>query len=280
MRFAVVLHLYYEDQWPEFAAALEAIHDPFGLFVSLSPHSDFAFEIRRAFPNAVVSCVPNVGRDVAPLLAWLPALQEFDAVCKVHTKRNDGGHFGWRRSLVNGLLGSPDAVRVYVDAFEQEPDLVLAGPSMNYVDGDAHIYHSRRALTLQHGELPAGWGFFAGTMFWCRPSFFISLKDVYPQDIFVAHGDYEGHPEHVIERAFGLMARCADKKIMLGGENPTIARASQLRGNPDWSENYLVFKADPAEEPAVPQEEGAAPSLLQLYEQQSGHPWGEERRIA
>ncbi len=272
MRFAVVLHLYYEDQWPEFSAALESINDTFGLFVSLGPHSDFEGEIRRTFPDAVVSCVPNVGRDVAPFLAWLPNLQKFDAVCKIHTKRNDAGHIGWRRSLVNGLLGSAATVRVYVDAFEQEPDLVLAGPSMNYVDGDAHIYHSRRALTLQHGELPAGWGFFAGTMFWCRPSFFISLKDDYPQDVFVAHGDSEGHPEHVIERAFGLMARCADKKIMLGGEHPTIARASQLRGNLDWSERYLGFKADPAEETSVAQAEGVAPSLVQLYEQQSGHP--------
>ena len=271
MRFAIVLHLYYEDQWPEFAAALEAIPDPFGLFVSLGPHSDFEGEILRIFPDAVVSRLPNVGRDIAPFLALLPSLQAFDAVCKVHTKRSEAGHIGWRRSLVNGLLGSANTVSAYVDAFEQDPDLVLAGPTMHYVDGEAHIYHSRRALILQHGELHTGWGFFAGTMFWCRPSFFVSLKDLYPQDVFVAHGDDEGHPEHVIERAFGLMARCADMKIMLGGEHFTVARASQLRGNPDWSEKYLSFKAYPDEEPSVPQEEGASPSLVQPYNQEFGH---------
>jgi GT2 family glycosyltransferase/Tfp pilus assembly protein PilF len=280
MRFAVVLHLYYEDQWPEFAAVLGSIPDPFSLFVTLSPKSDFEGEIRRSFPDAVVSRLPNVGRDVAPFLALLPALQAFDVVCKVHTKRSEAVYIGWRRLLLHGLLGSAETVRAYVDAFEQEPDLVLAGPTMNYVDGEAHIYYSRRALTLQHGELPAGWGFFAGTMFWCRPSFFVSLKNIYPQDVFVAHGDDEGHPEHVIERAFGLMARCADKKIMLGGEHSTVAPASQLRGNPDWNGNDLSFKADLGGEPAVPQDEGAALSSVRLYNEEFSHSSDTVRDIA
>lgn len=235
---AVVIHLYYEDQWPEFNAVLSHVEHPFTLFVTLMADSTFGDEIRKSYPEAIVLAVPNIGRDVAPFLNLLPRLADFDLVCKLHTKRSEGRHTLWRRSLVEGLLGSRGTVRAYRKAFADDPDLVIAGPRDFYLDGTAHELACKKALTLQHGPLPESYGFFAGTMFWCRPSAFAELADLYPQTCFVAHADADGQPEHVVERAFGCLAAVRNKKIMLWDGFAEVAKAGDFRGHTDFFNIY------------------------------------------
>lgn len=267
---AVVIHLYYEEQWPDFEEALQFIEGTFSLFVTLRPESRFDDEIRARFPKAVVLRVPNIGRDVAPFLALLPRLRKFDLVCKLHTKRSEGQHNLWRRSLVDGLLGSLEAVRAYRNAFAGDPDLVLAGPRDYYLDGPTHEGGSKKALTLQHGPLPETYGFFAGTMFWCRPSVFIELAEMYPQSCFVAHTDGDGQPEHVVERAFGSIAAAQGKKIMLWDGEATLGKASQLRGNTDFQTIYLRDDKKVSEAAATNADWGAKPTLSQLHQEHRG----------
>ncbi len=236
---AVVVHLFYEDQWPDFENALGNFQRDISLFVTLRPESTFGDQIRKRFPDAVVVPTPNLGRDVAPFLALLPRLCDFDVVCKLHTKRAEGRHTEWRRSLLDGLLGSVEAVGAYLEAFEAEPDLVLAGPRDYYLDGPSHEASSKKALALQHGPLEGRYGFFAGTMFWCRPRAFAELGPLYPQECFVAHGDGDGQPEHVVERAFGYIASKAQKKIMLWDGETEIAQAAELWGHTDFGAVYL-----------------------------------------
>ncbi len=247
LKLAVVLHLFYEDQWPEFLVALTHIPQSFTLFVSLQPESAFADQIRNAFPTAVIKTHPNVGRDVASFLAWLPELQCYDLVCKVHTKRSDGRHSAWRKNVVAGLLGNRKTVEDYLCAFARHPDLGLAGPRFCYVDGAGHQAGLARALTLQHGAAPKGWGFFAGTMFWCRPQVFAGLDAAYPADCFVVHNDTDGQPEHVAERAFGLIVMQAHQKIMLHDAEIIINFPENLRGDPNWGDVYNTFQnVDPS----------------------------------
>lgn len=267
---AVVIHLYYEEQWPDFEEALQFIEGTFSLFVTLRPESRFGDEIRARFPKAVVLTVPNLGRDVAPFLALLPWLREFDLVCKLHTKRSEGQHTVWRRSLVHGLLGTHETVRAYRDAFAGDPDLVIAGPRDYYLDGPSHEGGSKKALTLQHGPLPETYGFFAGTMFWCRPSAFMELADLYPQSCFVAHTDGDGQPEHVVERAFGSIAAAQDKKIMLWDGEADLGKASELRGNTDFQTIYLRDDKKVSEGAMTNADWGAKPTLYQLHQKHGG----------
>lgn len=273
LRVAVVIHLFYSDQWPEFLAALGNFGQPFRLFVSLPPESGFAPAILADFPDAIVRPMRNVGRDVAPFLRFLPDLQDFDLVCKLHTKRSEVGHRGWRQSLVDGLIGSPAIVRDYLDAFAREPDLILAGPRSAYVDGKSHLYANTRAIIAQHGNPPPDWGFFAGTMFWCRPQVFAGLPEVYPQDAFVAHADRDGQTEHVVERAFGVIACQSGKKIMLHDDRPSIDYAARLRGLAFWYETYEAFQTADTAEPLTdgPSQDPALPrDLLQLFDTAQG----------
>lgn len=271
-KLAVVLHLFYEEQWPEFVTALANISQDFTLFISLRPESDFADQIRQDFPAAVVRPFPNLGRDVAPFLAWLPDLQSYDLVCKIHTKRSEGRHSVWRRVVIDGLLGSVDTVNDYISAFANDPELALGGARFNYVDGAGHVSVSDRALPIQHGPLPKGWGFFAGTMFWCRPKVFAGLDQIYPQDCFAAHGDTDGHPEHVVERALGLIVMQANKKIMLHDVDILVDHPSNLHGNPNWGDTYNAFQQDTDPKiPDAPIAVDARLSLLQLYDAHDGY---------
>ncbi|MDV4145387.1 glycosyltransferase [Shimia sp. FJ5] len=263
---AVVIHLHYEDQWPDFEAVLRHIDEPFSLFVTLKPESTFGDEILQRFPKADVRAVPNLGRDVAPFLALLPRLTEFDLVCKMHTKRSEGRHTRWRRSLVRGLMGSPETVRAYRDAFDAEPELVLAGPREYYLDGPSHEGLSKKALALQHGPMPERYGFFAGTMFWCRPSAFVDFVELYPQTCFVAHADNDGQPEHVIERAFGCVTAAQDKKIMLWDGETEITKASALYGDTDFGRIYANGDKDAPQDEGHERDPNTPPTLYQLHE--------------
>lgn len=269
-RCAVVLHLFYEDHWPEFDEVLRHIDVPFTLFVTLRPESTFGHEIRKSFPEAVVLTGPNLGRDVAPFLKLLPQLAAFDLVCKLHTKRSDGQHTVWRRSLVDGLMGSRETVLAYRDAFAGDPELVLAGPRAYYLDGPMHEGGCKKALALQHAPLPETYGFFAGTMFWCRPSAFLELADLYPQSCFVAHADTDGQPEHVVERAFGCIAAERDKRIMLWDGEAEIRMASELRGAIDWEAVYVRDAEQASEEEKTGAKRGTRPTLYKLHEEHRG----------
>lgn len=267
---AIVIHLYYEDQWPEFNTALSHVEHPFALFVTLMPESTFGDEIRKSYPEAIVLAVPNLGRDVAPFLNLLPRLADFDLVCKLHTKRSEGRHTLWRRSLVEGLLGSRGTVRAYRKAFADDPDLVIAGPRDYYLDGTTHELACKKALTLQHGPLPESYGFFGGTMFWCRPSAFRELADLYPQTCFVAHADADGQPEHVVERAFGCIAAAQDKNIMLWDGGVELGKASELRGDTNWLAVYMRDGKPDPEEGVAFADRGTRPTLYQLHHEHRG----------
>lgn len=266
LKVAVVLHLFYEKQWPEFREALANLQVPYQLFISLPPESRFDTLIFRDFPEAIVRKAANLGRDVAPFVALMPELQAFDAVCKIHSKRSDVGHQSWRRSVINGLLGTKQRVETYLAAFAHEPDLVLAGPRKWYIDGPKHGGETEQAIQFQHGKMPSNWGFFAGTMFWCRPQVFAGLERIYPRDIFTSHTDDDGHPEHAIERLFGLIPHQAGKKILLLDEldeRVTIDLARNLVPRSDFSTIYSEVREESAarfDPPALPKDK--APSLL------------------
>ncbi|MBI1417914.1 MAG: glycosyltransferase [Limimaricola sp.] len=269
LRVGVVLHLHYEDQWPEIAATLGNIDDPFRLYVTVSPESTIADEIRRSFPDADVVRFPNIGRDVAPFLHLLPRLQDLDVVCKLHTKRSEGSHLGWRRSVMRDLIGTPKTVRAHLDTFAQDPQVELSGPRSAYLDGPGNTTQSGIALAMQHGPLPERWGFFAGTMFWVRPRVLAKLPELYPVDVFRAHLDSDGHPEHVVERAIGLGVSQRDARIMLWDGTATIAEARTIEAEVDFGTIYNAFDATaPANMPAAPR--AASGPLRTLYEAHTG----------
>ena len=88
---AVLLHLFYPELWPEFAAWLRQLPAPLDVYVSVTSGSDAATaDIVRDVPGAVVLLHPNRGRDIAPRLALLrmARTRQYTQLLFVHGKKS------------------------------------------------------------------------------------------------------------------------------------------------------------------------------------------------
>ncbi|OYV37328.1 MAG: glycosyl transferase family 2, partial [Thiomonas sp. 20-64-5] len=242
---AVLLHLHYPDLWPEFHALLLALPAPCDVYISLSEgREDVLGDIVRDLPEAVVVRHPNRGRDIAPRLALLrmarargyaqvlflhgkksPHLREVEHIHIPFLQHKDGDR--WRRELLADLLESaPRALA----AFAQQPRLGLIGPRGFWLDlrGDANV--PRLAAVAQRmGIAPdlARHGYFAGSMFWCRPQALDPLLALNLQatDFDDESGQTDGTLAHVVERLFTLSTERAGCPKAAGCRANTTGRS-------------------------------------------------------
>lgn len=223
-RFAVVLHLYYRDLWPEFECRLRAITLPFHLIVTTTEHDpDFTTRIRSSFPSSEILVYENRGRDVGPFLQLLNdgRLSAFPLVCKLHGKRSgDSGAralFGavWRRVNIIDLIGSDEQVRQIVSRFEHDPNVGVIGSGRfrlpNEYISDEGAWAENRDMTLklaaQMGVSPDDFelDFFAGTMFWISQNALAQIQklNLTIDDFPMENGAVDGQLAHAVERVFG-----------------------------------------------------------------------------
>jgi hypothetical protein len=141
----------------------------------------------------------------------------YDLVCKIHSKRDGHGHRAWRLESLHGVLGSRALVAQVIGAFADDPELLLAGSGDLYLDGPTYVLGVGQLMQAFQPILPERYGFFAGTMFWLRPAPFADFAAAYPESAFVAHQDDDFHPEHAIERLFGVRAAALGGKVALTG---------------------------------------------------------------
>ncbi len=221
---AVVLHLYYHDMWPEFAALLRAQRFAYDLYVTLtgSPEetAPTAAAIRTVFPRARVWAMPNRGRDILPFLhlAQSGVLAPYAAVCKLHGKKSPhrGDGDAWRQRLARGVLGDPDRTQARLEAFLADTASALWVADGQLVEGDAWWGINRlraEALLNRAGVSTEGrvLRFAAGSIYWIKPALIarlaaLNLKadDFEPEQALV-----DGTTAHAIERALGVLADAA-----------------------------------------------------------------------
>jgi lipopolysaccharide biosynthesis protein len=217
---AVVAHLYYEEMWPELARCIRQIPPPVDVYVTVPPSSAAGPAIRAAFPRAEIVVADNVGLDVLPFLKLLPVLQRYTAVCKLHSKRDPH----WRQMLIAGVAANRDLTKRIVAAFEADPLLGMVGGRRVFVPGPAATYQRTYELVrAAMGEPPRDYGFFAGTMFWVRPAFVAALPERFPAATFAPHTDTDGHPEHAVERAFGIEMTKEGRRVGLVDDDGRIS---------------------------------------------------------
>lgn len=226
--FAVVLHLYYRDTWPDLARRLARQRFAFDLFVTLTddpatPDAAIRERILAGFPQARIVSFPNHGRDILPFLhlARSGALAPYRAICKVHTKRSphraDGT--GWRDRLLEGVLGDPATVARRLEAFLARDGAGIWAADGQILEGPDWWGPNRpRAMTIlaQGGIRTGDLRFAAGSIYWIRPELLAALAA-----LPAASGDFEpeigqvdGTTAHALERAFGLVARHAGQDLI------------------------------------------------------------------
>ncbi len=247
-RFAVALHLFYRDLWPEFERALRALDQPFHLIVTTTAFdADFEARVRGAFPRAEIHVYENRGRDVGPFLQLLHEgrLDAYPLICKLHGKRSgaEGPRmlFGevWRRTNVADLIGSKRQVEKILDRFETAPHVGMIGSPrfrlpnefIQHQSAWAENREATLALAARMGIAPKDFrlDFFAGTMFWIRQEALAPLRtlDLALADFPDENGAMDGEFQHALERALGAAPPAAG---MFLDSAPVAGEPDELRG--------------------------------------------------
>lgn len=258
-RVAVLVHMFYEDTWPDIAAALRAMPEPFDLIVTTVPDKLDRVQtlVHADFSHAEVHVVANQGRDIRPFVAALPLLlaRRYEAVLKLHSKkslhRGDGDL--WRRTLIAQLLPQGPALPALIESLRQYPSLGLIAPEGNVLNIQRYIGSNLpwvHQLVGELGESPqwleqARPWFAAGTMFWFKPRSLQSLLlcPSLQRDAFeVEDGQIDATLAHAVERILGCAALCNGYHLIdtrlaqaIASDDPGVRRQAQKTLASEWS---------------------------------------------
>jgi lipopolysaccharide biosynthesis protein len=221
-RIGAILHLFYEDLWPEMSAYLARIPGLERLYVSIQQTASRGLEgrIAAAFPNVLIRRFPNRGRDVLPFVQWLDvaAHDGVGLICKVHTKRSPHVPTGdaWRRDMLDKLLGSEQGTREIVSSFHAHPALGIVAPAGHLVPST--FFWERNAARvdalcrrLAFDVKGVDFEYVAGSMFWARVEALLPLRklELLDADFEDEAGLVDGTTAHALERCFPIAARVA-----------------------------------------------------------------------
>ena len=229
---AVCLHLFYPDLWPTLRTALANIPETWDLYVSVPTYActPRLAQIAQEHPNVCFLPCANRGRDVLPFLRWLElgVFDRYDAVCKLHTKRSphvqDGNR--WLEQVLHSLLGGTQAVMDTLHKFRTS-ETGLIGPRALLIEPEHRAHKGGNRAMLQalthRASLPQsalGSPFFAGTMFWFKPSALGLLRALALKatDFPIEMAQTDGTPAHALERLIWPLVEQAGYRVDCVGE--------------------------------------------------------------
>jgi rhamnosyltransferase len=212
----LVAHVHYLDLLDEILACHGRLPRGAALIVTAQPDKVAAIEARLAgmAQARVVPCV-NRGRDIAPFLTLLNAgaLDAFDAVLKLHTKRSPHLRDGdiRRRLLFLTLAGRRQLVARTLALFEDRATGLVGwrgcwrNSPLFWMLNRARVEALARRMGIAPPAQPA---LFEGSMFWVRPAALARLRALAltPDDFEPEQGQVDGALHHAIERVFALAA--------------------------------------------------------------------------
>jgi precorrin-6B methylase 2 len=220
-RTGAIVHLYYDDLWPEIARYLANAAPWTQVYVSIRADAPASLEaaIAADFAHAKVRRVANRGRDVWPFLEALEMARRdgIEILCKIHGKRSPHVATGeaWRRDMLDKLLGSPEAVQHVLDALRADASIGIIGPGGYIVPSSHYWEHNAERVTELATRMGADakteFHYVAGSMFWARvaalvPLLSLGLREV---DFSSEPAPVDGDVSHAIERCIPLAARKA-----------------------------------------------------------------------
>jgi hypothetical protein len=156
---------------------------------------------------------------------------------------------------------------------------MMAGSRDLLVDGAGHPSRTDD-LPIALGNKPDRYGFFAGTMFWARPTVFADFPERVPQSLFTAHLDTDGHAEHAVERWFGARVAALGGKIALTipadepgmdirpASDPQIGDFNPVKLR--LAETYAAYPVDWYKPAAEQAPANARPTIAELYAAHQG----------
>lgn len=223
-KLAVHIHLFHPESADAFRAALQHIPCDFDLLVSV-PSAEVAHAARTRFTGTgklaslIVETVPNVGRDIAPMLVQFgQRLKTYDLLIHIHSKmsQHNSSKHDWAAQMLNHLLRSKGHVTSLLNTLADQPKLGLAFPVYHPSVGAEITWGSNFAPAqriMRHLDQPLSESdlsaFPAGSFFIARAD---AVRDILDLDFrkFVfepEEGRVDGTLAHAIERLWPVVAK-------------------------------------------------------------------------
>ena len=228
-RWAVAIHVYYPELWPEIYQAVKASNIELDWFITITDQGEVSLDLKKKIeaevPNANVWIMINRGRDIHPWVALINSglLDAYDAVCKLHTKKSphlsDGDD--WRSKLISDLLPENKA-SVILGRFMSTDDAGLLVSADHILKGEqwwgqnkekAIQLLSRLNIDPNSAELQ----FPSGSIYWVKASVIERIKSLELDvvDFGQESGATDGTTAHAFERILGYL--CADAGLHIQG---------------------------------------------------------------
>lgn len=177
MKIAIILHLYYQDLWPEFKEkVIPILSDNTHLYVSINSESEYTSDIKKYATKVFI--LENKGMDFGPFIFIYNKIQKLDYkyILKLHSKKSlhtPGIGDYWRITLVNSMINTPDHFYHIINYMDSDSSIFMASSLEFYHDTNREpLHHPNRLAALpfinkvinfinskDHGC------FFAGSMF-------------------------------------------------------------------------------------------------------------------
>jgi len=231
---AVLIQLYWIEQWSEFETYLSNIKKDYDLYVSI-PYSldnkatkDIVEKIKQFKSDAYVVIVRNRGMDIGACFKQMQYIlnhgKKYKFYLKAHTKASIPS---WRRQLLKPIFGSVDAVNKCIKILENGTAMIGSKkwllPLRKHdicTENNMSIMKSYMPLFKYTGEL-YDLKFIGGTMFWVNgelwEDFFshINIEKTYKNFCDGKTTDsVKGTHAHSMERLFGVYVGINKKSIV------------------------------------------------------------------
>jgi len=240
LKIAIAVHVYYLDVVDDILDYLVNIDDEYTLFCTVDKEKKGALLkiLEKRNIKAEVIIVENIGYDILPFLQLLPLLkkQNFDIVCKLHTKKDvvnidksnpEIESSLWFRMLLDSVLGSKKGVEEILSALKNDKEIGMISSAELFLSAQRFMFEnhvdSARLLNVLDENFDSGqdWGFTAGSMFWARLEIFDPvidkielLNNMFRHDVKMSKGSHDSI-FHAMEKVFGALPVIAGKKTVL-----------------------------------------------------------------
>ncbi len=255
-KIAVHAHMYYVDLTNEFVKYLKNIPYEFDLYISTMRKKDIPimylkFQNITNADKIVIKKSKNSGRDFGPMFVLFGNdLKKYDYILHVHTKKSlriGSEQTGWRKYLLDGVLGSRELVMQYFDLMDNH-NIGLAYPGtyqivqlpsyswiLNY--RFAKKYFEKCGFEIKDEYL----NFSAGSMFWCKTDAIKQLFDLNLEweDFGVEEETIEGTLAHAVERIFGIACKYNNYDFATFGRDNIFHINDDDYGLKKYTEIYL-----------------------------------------
>lgn len=226
-KVAIVVHIQHLDLWSEIAQHLQSINYPYDLFITTteSLHSK-SLTLLEEFPQAIIRTFSDSNSNTLPFFELIPELTDsgYIAVCKLYTKPDEDELTSiWRKLILDTLISDDSTIQKVTQAFVDDEQLAIIGTGALYLSAQKmmseqtqkHVQNAVRKLGIT--ELPQDWGFFAGNMFWVRPTSLQKLSEKFGYFFKerIACNQTDNELEHILECLLTFLSVSSQQKIAL-----------------------------------------------------------------